>query len=177
MINIERTVDISGPVQAETLRGSEYTTEAYAHTFVVHVLDSGEPVTLTGDVSAYALLGNGASILIEGTISDGAAVVTLPPVCYEIPGRWQLTIYNEHTGTTTDKTCIYACVGNVINTVGNPQYDPGGIIPDAATLLAYIEACQTATTNANTAAAAAQALVDQWEVASVADTKTYLGID
>ena len=158
MITISRVVDISRPIQTDTLRGNEFTTEANAHTFRISVTDNGEPVTLTGSIVGSMLLANGASLdTLEGTIENGVAVVTLPQACYQVPGRFLLAIYNLVTGETeaeTVKVCIYAAVGSVVNTVGNPQYDPGAIIPDAETLAAYIEACQEATNDATAAAAA-----------------------
>lgn len=156
MIVIERTVDLSQPIQTETLRGNEYRLEQNAHTFLVHAQRSGEPVTLTGSVSASMILANGDGLTIAGTIEDGSASLALPQSAYAIPGRFFLTIYSIQTGQTTAetvKTCIYSCVGTVVNTYGETQYDPGAIIPDAETLAAYIEACQEATNDAEAAAA------------------------
>lgn len=159
MIVIERTVDISKPVQTETLRGNEFKLEANAHTFRISVVNNGAAVALTGSVSASMLLADGSGLTLGGSLDNGVAVLTLPQAAYGVPGRFMLAIYSVQTGATeaeTVKTCIYACVGAVINTYGDQQYDPGNLIPDAETLAAYIEACQTATTAANDAAGRAE---------------------
>lgn len=159
MIVIERTVDISKPIQTETLRGNEFKLEANAHTFRISVANNGAAVALTGSVSASMLLADGSGLTLGGSLDNGVAVLTLPQAAYGVPGRFMLAIYSVQTGETeaeTVKTCIYACVGAVINTYGDQQYDPGNLIPDAETLAAYIEACQNATTAANTAAGRAE---------------------
>lgn len=159
MIVIERTVDISKPIQTETLRGNEFKLEANAHTFRISVANNGAAVALTGSVSASMLLADGSGLTLGGSLDNGVAVLTLPQAAYGVPGRFMLAIYSVQTGATeaeTVKTCIYACVGAVINTYGEQQYDPGNLIPDAETLAAYIEACQTATAAANTAAGRAE---------------------
>ena len=159
MITIERTVDISKPVQTETLRGNEFKLEANAHTFRISVANNGAAVALTGSVSASMLLADGSGLTLGGSLDNGVAVLTLPQAAYGVPGRFMLAIYSVQTGATeaeTVKTCIYACVGAVVNTYGEQQYDPGNLIPDAETLAAYIEACQTATAAANTAAGRAE---------------------
>ena len=159
MIVIERTVDISRPVQTETLRGNEFKQEANAHTFRISVVINGAAVALTGSVSASMLLADGSGLTLGGSLDNGVAVLTLPQAAYGVPGRFLLAIYSVQTGATeaeTVKTCIYACVGAVINTYGDQQYDPGNLIPDAETLAAYIEACQTATAAANDAAGRAE---------------------
>ena len=161
MIVIERTVDLSQPVQAEALWGQEYRLEQNAHTFLIHAQRAGEAVTLTGSVSASMILANGDGLTLAGSLSDGAASLTLPQAAYEVPGRFSLAIYSVQTGETTAetvKTCIYACVGTVVNTYGSSQYDPGAIIPDAETLAAYIEACQEATNDAEAAAAVVEGI-------------------
>ena len=148
MITISRVVDVSRPVQPETLKGCEFSTESNAHTFRISVVNNGTPVPLTGQIVASMLLANGASLdTLTGSIESGVAVLTLPQACYQVPGRFLLAIFNIVTGSTDDETvkaCIYAAVGSVVNTEGNPQYDPGAVIPDAETLAAYIEDLQEA---------------------------------
>jgi hypothetical protein len=158
MIVIERTVDISKPIQTETLRGNEFKLEANAHTFRISVANNGAAVALTGSVSASMLLADGSGLTLGGSLDNGVAVLTLPQAAYGVPGRFMLAIYSVQAGATeaeTVKTCIYACVGAVINTYGEQQYDPGNLIPDAETLAAYIEACQQATADAQAAASIA----------------------
>lgn len=134
MITIERTVDISKPVQTETLRGNEFTGEQLAHTFKIHVTRDGVAVPLTGTVTARFFQANGASLLLAETcgLEDGAATVTLVKACYDIPGRFALAIYHTENG---EVTCIYSAVGAVVNVIGDPEYDPGNVIGDISTLI------------------------------------------
>lgn len=165
MIVIERTVDLSKPISTETLRGNEFTGEQMAHKFVIHVTQDGEAVTLTGTVSAYFLQANGASQDITGSTlcgltDDGAAWVSLPSDCYEVPGRFHLAIYH---GLSGDTTCIYSAVGSVVNSIGDPQYDPGNAIGNITQLIG----------EANQAAAdAASALAQATAVVSYAEQTT-----
>jgi len=150
MITIERTVDISKPVQTETLRGNEFTGEQLAHTFKIHVTRDGVAVPLTGTVTARFFQANGASLLLAETcgLEDGAATVTLVKACYDIPGRFALAIYHTENG---EVTCIYSAVGAVVNVIGDPEYDPGNVIGDISTLI----------DTANQAAEDAQEALDQ----------------
>lgn len=140
MIVIERTVDLSGPIHTEMLRGNEFTNEALAHTFIITVMKNGEQMVLDpteGAVTAYwlnsledTLLQPIANCSID---EDGRAVVTLHSECYSVPGRFHFTVYYVVAGSTaaeTEKTCIYSAKGTVVQSVSEPVYDPGDVISD-----------------------------------------------
>lgn len=93
MVVIERTVDLSRPVQTETLRGSEFTGEQRAHTFRINVTRNGEPVELDGTLDAKKAVGQWQRLDLEGSIVNNAAGVTLLQACYGVPGQFRLSIY------------------------------------------------------------------------------------
>lgn len=90
--------------------------ERYAHKFVVHpapgVTFAGMAVTarfITADETEEEIVAPG------GQVVDGAAVVTLTPACYTVPGHFKFFIY---VTDSTKTVCVYACTGVVIPTVG-----------------------------------------------------------
>lgn len=90
--------------------------ERYAHKFVVHpapgITFAGMAVTarfITADETEEEIVAPG------GQVVDGAAVVTLTPACYTVPGHFKFFIY---VTDNTKTVCVYACTGVVIPTVG-----------------------------------------------------------
>ena len=90
--------------------------ERYAHKFVVHpapgITFAGMAVTarfITADETEEEIIAPG------GQVVDGAAVVTLTPACYTVPGHFKFFIY---VTDNTKTVCVYACTGVVIPTVG-----------------------------------------------------------
>ena len=149
------------------LRGTAFTEESGAHTFRVTAYDAdGDAQTLTGAVTACFLRADDKTIAIDGTITDGVAVVTLDADCYHVAGRFSLAVY---VSDGTDTACIYAAVGNVFRATSEVMLDSGTEIPSLAQLQEAYESCVDAPADA-------QALVDNWSVATVAETTTYLGI-
>lgn len=147
MITINRTVSLDAPITPETLFGAEFTKEQNAHTWVIRCTRGGEALTLTGSVTARILQADGSSAVLNGSIENGAAVLTLPKACYGIPGRFTLAIYNTVTGETEAETvtaCIYACTGSILQTASAETYDPTSMVPDAETLQGYIDDLQDA---------------------------------
>ena len=90
--------------------------ERYAHKFVIHpapgITFAGMAVTarfITADETEEEIVAPG------GQVVDGAAVVTLTPACYTVPGHFKFFIYVTDANRTV---CVYACTGVVIPTVG-----------------------------------------------------------
>ncbi len=170
-IILNKTAFLNAPITVESLHGVTFSNESKGHKFVISCMQDGELINLTGSVSARFIRANGTTILLAsgeyGDIVDGKAVVTLHQDCYNVPGRFQLAIFNT-VGQTT--TCIYACVGTVQRTQTETIIDSGEVIPDISELLAQIEACEDATDAANTAADAAN-------VAAVAGDNKFVRYD
>lgn len=136
VIKIERTVELTGPILTEGLNGTLFTTEGQAHQFTIHCTQSGTAVTLTGTVSAkFMREESNSTILISGSLLNGAAVVTLPADCYHRSGRFSLTIFVTASSVTT---CIYSATGSVKAAQAGTLVDEGTEVPDLDTILAMI---------------------------------------
>lgn len=136
-IVIERRTNLDAPIKVDSLNGVMFTTEADAHEFIVRCALVGQELTLAGTISAKLVRADGNTVELVGSISDGAAVVTLTQDCYNVQGRFQLAIFNT-VGDT--KLCIYACVGTVQRAQSGNLIDGGDIIPDVEDLIADIQA-------------------------------------
>lgn len=136
-IVIEKRTNLDAPIKVDSLNGVMFTTEAEAHQFVVRCEQEGQELTLAGTITAKFVRADGNTVELIGSISDGAAVVTLAQDCYNVQGRFQLAIFNT-VGDT--KLCIYACVGYIQKAQAGNLIDSGGIIPDVEDLIADIQA-------------------------------------
>ena len=148
-IVINKTAFLDAPITVDSLHGMTFTNESGAHQFVISAMQGGNPLALTGSVSARFMRANNTTILLTGSVTGGKAVITLHQDCYNVPGRFQLAIFNTASGTTT---CIYAAIGTVQRTVAGELIDSGEAVPDISELLAQIDACEQATAAANAAA-------------------------
>ena len=152
--------------QVQNLTGTAFTEEDEAHTFRISAEDAnGDPASFTGTVTALFLRADETTIAIDGSLDSGAAVITLVADCYHVPGRFTIAIYVTSGGVST---CVYAAVGTVFRTSSDTVLDSGAEIPTLAELQEAYSDCVTAT-------AAAQAIVDNWSIATLAETKSYLG--
>lgn len=126
-IIIERTIELNAPLLTEPLPGSLFTTEAKAHQFLIACTQSGLPVTLSGTVSAkFIREANNTTILMSGSISGGKASLILPADCYNISGRFDLTIFVTANNVTT---CIYSATGSVKAAQDGTLVDEGTVVP------------------------------------------------
>lgn len=144
---IKRTVALDGGSVSDPSPNAFFDGEQGAHTFIIAARRGGQPLMLSGAVSATFLNQNDAVVLVTGSIVDGAAVVTLSNPCYELSGRFTLTI--DVAGAT-----VYECQSRIKRRSSGTAYDPSGEISVAA-LSAEIAEMRTATAAANTAAATA----------------------
>lgn len=126
-IIIERTIELNAPLLTEPLPGSLFTTEAKAHQFLIGCTQSGLPITLSGTVSAkFIREANNTTVLMSGSISGGKASLILPADCYNISGRFDLTIFVTANNVTT---CIYSATGSVKAAQDGTLVDEGTVVP------------------------------------------------
>lgn len=149
-IIINRTTSLDGPIMPESMAAPLYEQENQAHQFVITCTRGGSEEALSGSVTGALIRGDGATVALSGSISNGKAVVTLPQSAYVVSGRFALAIFNVVSGTTT---AIYAAMGDIRRTSSDTIVDPGSVVPSLAELLAAAE-------NANAAAAAADAAAE-----------------
>ena len=172
---IKRTISLDGGPVTDPSPNAFFDGEQAAHTFIIAAVRGGQPLTLSGAVSATFLTPNKTVIALTGSIVSGAAVVTLSDDCYALTGWFTFTI--DVNGAT-----IYECQSRVRRRSSSVFYDPTGEI-SAAALSAEIAEMRTATAAANTAAdnanAAAAEIEDDYNALSdalgVADLEIFAG--
>lgn len=153
--------DLQKPLVVQQLSGNMFTADNASNEIAVEVTNGGEPVALSGAVTAYAVRADGVTAMFSGTISGNVASVILPATCYTKAGTLSIVV---KVGSNT----VGACTCYVYRTTTDEIVDPGHVIPSIDELLEQIDACRTATANANTAATNANA------AASNANTKAAL---
>lgn len=132
-IIMERVFHTGRPVQVEAIHGTLYTGEDQAHTWRISgVDDQGAAAAITGSISAKFLRADNLDVPIEGSLEGGVAVVTLTNQCYDCRGRFILSVY---ANSGEEKICIYCGTGNVFNTSGEAEIDPGDIVQDVSDLI------------------------------------------
>ena len=133
VIKIARTVALDAPILTEALHGTLFTTEGSAHEFTIHCTQGGAAVTLSGTVTAkFIREETGDTILCAGSLSAGAAVVTLPADCYHRSGRFSLTVFVTSGSVAT---VVYACTGTVKAAEDGTLIDEGTITPSYEEIL------------------------------------------
>lgn len=137
--------DLKKPVKVHSLDGNVFSADSAANLIGVEIYDNGQAAQITGAVHGYAIREDGATVIIDGTLSGNKASVILPLSCYTVVGRLSVVI---KVGTMT----VGAVTGNVYRSTTDTIVDPAHIIPSIDELLAKIAACEAATANANTAA-------------------------
>lgn len=133
VIKITRTVALDAPILTEALHGTLFTTEGGAHEFTINCTQGGSAVTLSGTVTAkFIREESGDTILISGSLSSGAAKVTLPADCYHRSGRFSLTVFVTSGSVAT---VVYACTGTVKAAEDGTLIDEGTITPSYEQIL------------------------------------------
>ena len=111
---IKRVWNQNRMVAIEDLKGMTFQAESGGHTFQISgVDDAGNTVALTGSVTGVFLRPDNTDVAISGSASGGVASVTLPANCYDVPGRFGLTVFVTANG---QKTAVYAAMGTVSRT-------------------------------------------------------------
>ena len=101
-------------VQIEDLKGMTFQAEQAGHTFQISGIDDdGNTVALTGTPAGVLLRPDNTDVALTCSVSGGVVSATLPANCYDVPGRFGLTIFIT---SGSSKTAIYAAVGTVTRT-------------------------------------------------------------
>lgn len=102
----------------------------------VRVTDNGEDVTLSGTCSGTAILCNGGTVALTGTVDGSLAYVDLPSAVYTVEGPVEIYV----TLTQGDQTTtLLTAHGNAVRTDSGVVIDPGTIIPSVAALISDID--------------------------------------
>ena len=98
-------------VNIEVLKGAFFQDEDGGHTFEISGVDnSGNAISLSGTVAGVFLRPDNTDVPITGSASGGIVSVTLPAECYDVSGRFGLTVF---VTADSKKTCVYAAIGTV----------------------------------------------------------------
>lgn len=136
--------DLQKPVQVKHLDGNLFSNNGNGNRIGVAVYNNGEPVTLTGTVSGYAVLADGTTVPCTGTRSGNKASILIPPAAY-LPGAILISVFLTD-GTTV--TTLAAIASTVIQTRTNTQVDPGSVVTDwTQTINAAMQSVENAAEN------------------------------
>lgn len=160
MITLKRKIDLNHVVVVESLSGLTFTNESGGHRFEISGEKDGETVSFSGSVSARFLRSDGSAVLLGSggqdgrenyaSIVNGKVEVTLHADCYNVPGRFMLSVF---VTDSTSTTCVYAAVGTVVASDNEILIDSGEVVPTIDELLARIEECVSVTNDAKVAVA------------------------
>ena len=111
---IKRVWNQNRMVQIEDLKGMTFQAEQAGHTFEISGIDdAGNTVALTGTPAGVFLRPDNTDVAMTCSVSGGKVSATLPANCYDVPGRFAITIFITSGGS---KTAIYAAIGTVSRT-------------------------------------------------------------
>ena len=128
----------SHPVVVEAIPGNGFTGESGAHQFRI----TSESGSFTGSITGYMIRSDGTTCTVAGETDGGVAVVTLNQDCYNVPGRFMLSIFE--TVDESSSTCIYACTGNIARSTTGTIVDSGDIVPNLQNITAAYQAAVAA---------------------------------
>ena len=154
-MDIERPYYIDKGANVENFMSGTFHGESGAHKFIISAFDSKETkvsVPFTGTATAYFLRSDGSTLTVNASVGDGKITAILNHDCYDVPGRFTFTIFNQANDVDT---CIYACIGNVYRTRLGPLIDSGEVVPSLDDVIKRMNAVRAATDAANNAAALA----------------------
>ena len=101
-------------VQIDDLKGMLFQAEQAGHTFEISGIDEdGNTVVLTGTPSGVLLRPDNTDVALTCSVSGGVVSATLPAECYDVPGRFGLTIFIT---SDNSKVAIYAAIGTISRT-------------------------------------------------------------
>lgn len=107
-----------------------------ANRFGAIVTLNKEPLPLSGTCTGTAILEDGSTVPMTGTVSGNTAYIELDSSCYSVEG--QIEVYVKLT-TGGVATTLVAGVGTVRRTETDAVIDPGTIIPSVSALLTAID--------------------------------------
>ena len=136
MIETWLNQDLQEAVHVRYLDGNVFSMDNNGNKVGVNVFSGGEPVTLSGSISANVIRSDGATVTVSGESSGNSAWVVLPQAAYAVPGVISVVIKNT---VSSDVTTMGAVVANVYQSTTDTTVDPGTIIPSVQALITSIE--------------------------------------
>lgn len=109
----------------------------------------GEPYDLDGSCAGTAILADGSTVPLSGTISENEAYIDLDSACYQVEGHLHVFITWVDGN---DETTLVEFVGEVQITATGRVIQPSVPVPSLPQLMAAIEEMRDATEAAEAAA-------------------------
>ena len=128
--------DIQKAVKVTYLDGNVFSADNEGNKVGVRVYSGGEPVTITGNISANVIRPDGTTVAVTGASSGNEAWIVMPQAAYAVPGIISIIIKNTVSSTVTT---LCAVVATVYESTTSTVVDPGTIIPSIQTLITSIE--------------------------------------
>lgn len=128
-----------------------------AHEWNVSVLDDGKPAVLNGQIRAYFVRSDGATVTATGNIDGNIAKITMPEACYAYEGDLQAVMQLIESDVSVTISALLLRVRQISTDV---IVDPGSEIPSLDDLLAQIEKLKQTMKDANSAIAGANSAKD-----------------
>lgn len=157
--------DLKEPVKVHYLQGNVFSKDNGGNLIGVVVMDGEEAAVLQGTVSGSIIRADGATLTVPGTLYANECRIVLTQACYDIPGLLSVVIKLTNGSTVTT---LCALTATVYQSETDSIVDPEHVVPSISELLAQIDACRTATTNANSATTAADTAADRADDAAAA---------
>lgn len=157
IITLRYNVNLDRGVVRQRLPVEFGTGDKEAHKIILTACRAAGVVDLTGaGVMAYVNRNDGTSVVVDGSVEDGKAVVLLPEACYAVNGAVSIVV--KLTMDETRATALWLD-GHINRTSNGEVVDPGDVVPSLETLLAEIDNMRTATSEATQAASDAQTAI------------------
>ena len=136
--------DLQKPVKVRYIDGNLFSHNGNGNRIGVIVTNNGDPVTLTGTVSGYAVLADGTTVPCTGSRSGNKASILVPAAAYS-PGSILISIFLTDGSTVTTLAALSSSV--IMARTGN-QIDPGSVVTDwTNTINAAMQSVETAAAN------------------------------
>lgn len=150
IITLRYNVNLDRGVVRQRLPVEFGTGDKEAHKIILTACRAAGVVDLTGaGVMAYVNRNDGTSVIVDGTVEDGKAVVILPEACYAVNGAVSIVV--KITMDESRTTALWLD-GHINRASNDTLVDPGNVVPSLESLLAEIDNMRTATDEANSAA-------------------------
>lgn len=128
--------DLMSPVPVHHLHGNVFSQDNQGNLIGVNVFENGEPVELSGTVTAYVIRSDGATVSVTGNVSGNTCTVILSEECYAVEGVISIAIKLTGGGS---RTTLCAVVAYVYKSTTSIAVDSGTIIPDVQALIEAID--------------------------------------
>lgn len=127
--------DLKKPIKVQMLNGNLFSQDNQGNLIGVEVFDNGEPVSLSGTVSANIIRADGGTVSATGTLSGNKCSVVLPAAAYAVPGLATIVIKLTSSGVVTT---LLALVVTIYRASTDTAVDPGTVMPSIQSLIQQI---------------------------------------